>query len=387
MEKPLSHRTLYSLDFFVTAITSFSLVFASLYFFRLGFSYEEILAGAPVWFLTAALTSLIISRHRPFSLVRAGLAIMFGELMLVGFMDKSFSMMIYFFMMHGVFMTLFYTSINTQFLAGLDSGEEVLDERMNYVAFPLIAAFAPIFGGLAIHHLGFRILFLLSGAGVLGLLVETGFIGGGRVFDFSFHNTRQHLAGLRPLIVLEGFWQGVEWTCIPLITFYFISSGLKYGAFLGYIGFAGLLSAFILSRSADNKSEKNAIAYLSLILLSIVTFTSYFAKSKSAWIVIRALAGFLIAVFRPYSLAIIVDWSKTVKESMVARELYLNVGRAGGAAVTLILFVYTGSLYSSLLVSGIVFALYPALVERNGLEPRLFHPKREIERSLQQMSD
>ena len=73
-----------------------------------------------------------------------------------------------------------------------------------------------------------------------------------------------------------------------------------------------------------------------------------------------------MAIYSPLGLALVVDNTKSLIDSMAGRELLLNVGRVSGGLLGLAVLVYS-DIATALIVQGIAIFLYIAALEmKNG---------------------
>jgi hypothetical protein len=212
-------------------------------------------------------------------------------------------------------------------------------------------------------------LFLMSMALALAALAYAGRLKDSSILDLELHKTLKPAKGVRTLACLEGFWQGVTWISIPWITFSFMKSGLEYGSFLSYLGLAGAFAVLLLCRMSDLHKNRMAFIVPITILLSLFTMSSGLTDSFGGWIIINGLISFFVAMTSPFTISVILDKVKDVKDAMVSREFFLNIGRISGVFVVITCLGLFNSLKYSLIIAGLAFMLYPIVLRMKRLYP------------------
>jgi MFS family permease len=240
---------------------------------------------------------------------------------------------------------------------------------------PLLGAVLPFFAGLFIGSYGYASVFLV---GLLALLVGTYLSRRMREnerIEFHFWRAFESLKGIKSLMLLEGLWQGVNWSCFVLITVFFIKDELQFGAFMSLMGVAGGIAALLLARISDKIQNRSAFAGFSAIGLSLSTIASGMVGTLWLWGVTRGINAFFERVAIPFMWTVVADARDArIADAMIGREFLLNAGRVAGilliVTLLLLLIAPTGGvseieiLRTALIISGIVYLAYPVVLHR-----------------------
>jgi len=256
------------------------------------------------------------------------------------------------------------------------------------MVYPVIGAFLPFLSGILITVIGLKKLFAVAALAAFVPLAYTMKTQSDVKIKFDLRKAISETKRVRSIILVEGFWQGVDWMAVPLFTLYYIKSGLKFGAFLSYVGLAGAFAALLLCmRSDKSKSERTKYVLPAVTLTGIFTVFSGIAPTLGYWLILRGFVGFLASVTAPFTMSVLVDKAKSIRDTMLAREVYLNLGRITGVFVLTGLYFTTGDIQQALVVSGVIFMLYPILVLKNKLYPTKISVRSLITDEVREFSD
>jgi len=358
----------YLLQAFYCLPFSLGWAFALLFYVSLGFTATQIMVFYLVHYLTILSVLMLLRKSRAFSLITASLflaAVGFFVISRVETAGEFYLVPVIF----GLASPLFWIPYNIIYFSFAQKDGRALTSGLLFLVLPALNTVMPILAGLMIASQGFRVLFTASMLAAILALVYAIKVGDSKVLDLSYRKTLKPTKGVRTLIYLEGIWQGVSWICVPLITFTFIDSSLGYGSFLSYLGVIGAISSLILCGISDRLRNRTFFLVPAVTLVSVFTIASGLTHSLSGWVVVNGLVGFFIAVTSPFTVSVVLDRDKDIREGMISREFFLNFGRVTGVLTIMLLFHFYGSLHYPLIAAGIAFALYPVVLRAKNLYP------------------
>ncbi|MFH1125876.1 MAG: hypothetical protein V1703_02015 [Candidatus Altiarchaeota archaeon] len=345
--------------------------FALLFYTKLGFSTMQIISFYLIHYLTILSVTMFLRKIRVFSLIKISLFLCALGYLLVYSLKGiiGFSMIPILF---GLAAPLFWIPYNITYFRFTKSDSKALLSGFLFLVTPLLNTVVPFASGVIIESFGFRMIFLISIMTVLIALAYTIVVGDQKTLDLDYWRAIRRTKGVRTLVWIEGVWQGVAWTCIPLMTFDFINSGLKYGAFLSYLGIVGAVSVLLLCKISDKLRNRTFFILPVVTLASIVTIAGGFTQTFGGWVLINGLISFFIAMTSPFTISVILDKAGDVRDSMVSREFFLNTGRTIGVVVILLSYHFFRSLNYALIAAGLVLILYPVVLMAKRLYPNRF---------------
>jgi hypothetical protein len=342
--------------------------FTILFFLRLGFSTAQIAVFYVVHYSVILLAIMLLRASNPYTLIRISLLLAgAGFLAISGLKGAPFFYMIA--ILLGFMSPLFWVPFNTLYFrcSGRDSRAQL--SGFSFIVFPLLNTIVPLLAGAAVDQLGFRVLYAASAFLALAALAYAHHIRERGRMDFGVGKKVEKAKGIRTLVYLEGLWQGIAWTCIPLVTLGYIQTGTDYGSFLSYLGLAGAAAVLLLCRVSDRLGNRTAFITPFITLAAFSTIAACFAFDFGLWVAVNGLISFFIAMTSPFTISLVLDKVADVGGAMVARELFLNAGRLTGAFVLALSLFYTGNLRLPLAIAGLALVLYPLILYRKRLYP------------------
>ncbi|HHQ44765.1 MAG TPA: hypothetical protein ENN13_01340, partial [Candidatus Altiarchaeales archaeon] len=309
MASQIGFKRLYSIQLAIAAIATFAGSFALLYLYQeAGFSYMDLMFAFPAGFLSWGVVVLLAGKHKPFRLLRLGLLVNSLNYLFLVFFVKNLPLLILYNLIQGFYLGLFWLPYDTVYFRMGDKFKTAFHSSIAFLSYPLMNTFMPFIAGSFITATGFRMVFSLASFASLILFVLTGFVRYEHEIDFTFSKMREISRRIRSLLVIEGFWQGVDWIALPLISFYYFTSSLSYGSFLSYIGLTGALASLILCRISDSKGQRRVFAYSSIFMLAALTIISSFTKNELGWTIVRGAVSFTAGVLGPFTVSILLDY-------------------------------------------------------------------------------
>ena len=357
---------IYGLQLLFGLMLVFGWSFAMLHFLNLGFTYLELMVYNFLTYLTAVVIIIGLKKIYVYGSIKIAVYLFIAIFILLINLDSTLELYIIS-MLAGATIPFFWLPVNIVFFRMRSSDNVALFSSLALFFGPSISTIVPYFSGIVISRYGYPTVFGISII-LLGLTLSyIKKIEERIVVDLQFTHAVKACGKLKLVIAVEGFWQGVNMIVFPLYTFYFITESMSYGAFLSYVGFAGALASLLLARISDKSKKRFVFVTSTVFFTAILTIISGFASGYHGWVISRTLLGFAISLYSPFALALVLDNVSSTRKAMVARELFLNIGRLIGGAFVLLMYYVFHSLQSTLIVAGAVFMIYPLIVSKKRL--------------------
>jgi len=354
-------RKLYAIQTAYMFAGSFSATFMFLYMVQAGFSYLDIILYKVMLYTFALITLFSVRsyksmRHIGFGFIGAA-AILFilpfaklsWHIALIGAVD-------------GLTFPLFWIPYNTLYFSQRKGRESAFLAGILFMIPPLLGVVVPVIGGLVYDSAGPAVVFYLGALMFAVCGIYYGWEKGGGI---AVHVKKAFTVGkgLRTLVFVQGYWQGVDWLCVPLVSLYFLTSGTSFGGFFAWLSLVGALSTLYFCRLSDRSGNRVNYLYPSLVMTSAATVMSAFTSDVVNWFVVRAIVGFFVAVSNPFTTSIVLDRVKNTTDAMYVREVMLNFGRLAGVASVVACEFLFGGFQNAFIPAGFILASYPLLVE------------------------
>jgi len=341
-----------------------------LFYINLEFSIAQIIVFYVLQYLTVLSVLMFLGKSDTFRLIGFSLFLSAVAFLAISLLQSQSVSQFYFIaIVSGLVLPLFWVPCNIIYFNFTRMDNKALLSGFSLLIVPLLNAVVPFASGMVIEFSGFRTVFYASVALALIALIYANRIRDDSSLDLDYRKTLKPAKGVRTLICLEGFWQGVTGVCIPLITFTFIATGFGYGSFLSYLGLLGAFASLALCGLSDKMRNRAFFILPIAFLVSASTIISGLSHSMGAWVFVNGLISFFMAMASPFTLSVVLDRVRDVKDAMVAREVFLNLGRLSGVLAVLASYLISGSLHYPLIAAGVAFLLYPAVLKTKKLYP------------------
>lgn len=361
-----SFKRIYGLQVLFGLMLVFGWSFAILHYLNLGFSYLELLFYNIVSFTSAVVIIIVLGEIHAYRAIKvAVLLFIVIFLLLINLTSSSQLFMIS--ILSGATIPFFWIPFNTILFRLRGSDNVAQFSSLAFFVFPTLSIVIPYISGVVIESYGYPTVFGVSIIILCIMLAYIKKIEEPLKININFTQAVRAAKNLRSIMLIEGFWQGVNWIVFPLYTYYYIKESASYGAFLSYVGFAGACASLLLARISDRFKKRHVFVCTTVILTAVLTIVSGAVSGQYPWIISRTLVGFAVSLYAPFTLTVVLDVMDSTRTAMVAREVFLNLGRIVGGVFVLIAYLAFGSLQSTLIVSGLVFLLYPIIVSKKGL--------------------
>ncbi|VVB61238.1 Major Facilitator Superfamily protein [uncultured archaeon] len=353
-----SFLRLYTIQFFYIISHVFGWTLSSLYFVQIGYSFIDIAVYFAASFISSVLTVMALKHFHSNRLMRAGLILKFLVFATAAYLYVK-PLLLFSEIMQGVMAIFWWVPMNIHFFRHKKEGRNASHSGLYFLMWPLVSTILPAVAGAAAEKYGMKTVFFSAAALILPAIVLSFRAKESSQININFKRFTEYTKGVKTLLFLQGIWEGVDWTVVPLATLSFVSAAAGFGAFYSYLGFFGIVAFFIAGRASDRIKKRAIFLYPVTVAMALSTILSGLSTTFLAWGVFRGAVSFLVNLFSPFSMTVVVDTSKSLEESMIAREFLLNFGRALGAMIVVLLLIMSVPIQHALVVSGAILLLHP----------------------------
>lgn len=156
------------------------------------------------------------------------------------------------------------------------------------------------------------------------------------------YSVRQIFTSIRPtrmLVFLEGFWDTITFSLIPIFALFFLHTPQTYGLYLSYLALVSVAANLLLGRTSDRLGKRVAFLYPITLTLAISTLLLPVATHEfTFWLIFTGIIQFFLPLFRSLTISLFIDIQEDLTIALPGRELTLAVGRVLGATLTVISF-------------------------------------------------
>ncbi|MCK4550471.1 MAG: hypothetical protein KAT91_00810 [Candidatus Aenigmarchaeota archaeon] len=362
----------YTVQFFYTFAQIFVFSILFLYLFKTGFSNLEIAVFSTLRFAAAALVLIFLKNVKFRRTITLG--IIFKSLYLASFayFIAGFEVLQLYAtaIIVGIVLFIFWVPYNIRFFSFGNKENNAFMGSIIFLLWPMLNVFLPAAAGFIARDFGFRALFFSAAAINILALVFVKRTGKDRLLHFDIKKALKNTEGVRTLNMLEGIFEGILWTAVPLATISFITAEVDYGLFFSYLGLFGALAAVVLARMSDKMKKRTIFIYPTVILLGISTILAAFSNTLILWAIANAAIAFIWALVAPFQVAVVLDKSKNLVDAMASREFFMNLGRVMGGFAAIVSLILFGLLEYSLVLAGITMFLYVHVLHTKKLYPK-----------------
>ena len=368
MYRSREFRRVYLIQVVYLSVAAFSWSFVPFHLVDMGFSYTDLILFRLFAYLTGALAALFYTRYRIMGSVGVGFLGFALILLLMPFVrDSPFLMLLA--VLDGLTCPMFFIPYNTLYFGFRGAVGSAFLASLGYLVMPAVGVAAPLLAGFIVEAYGVAVVFLIGAAVLFYAAVHYGRQPGG-VLSVDARRALSAGKGLKALLFIQGFWQGVDWICVPLFTLYFLTSGVSYGGFLSYVAVFGAFSTLYFCRVSDRTGNRVNYLYPSIVLTAAATVLSGLVSDLFNWFMVRGFIGFFVAVANPFTVSIVLDRMRNTGDAMYLRHLLVTAGQLAGTLLVLTCHLFLGGFQKAFIFAGLLLFTYPLIVEYKKLYPR-----------------
>lgn len=331
------------------------------YFFNMGLSLPEIYLADIFWFVAGLILLPLFKgfRTKPFMLAGCALALL-SVLALLLYPEPG-SAYIYRFIL-GTTHFFFWLPFNTIYYEYRKENNASLS-AIYYSVSPVLALILPALAGIIAGNLGYAELYQLAIATYALAFILALFWLKDRKYEYDFRTSMESVSGLKSIIFLEGFSVMVIVSLtLPIMILLFIDEPIEVGWFLSLATVFSIAASFLVSDVSDKLHKRRVFLLLSALGFGLSVAATVFAPDLTFFFIAFGMVNFFARIFSPISFALAVDNSKSLADTMVAREFMLNLGRLAGGLAGFVIFMTFG-IGAVLLFQGLAFLAYLPIFE------------------------
>ncbi len=348
------------------ASTSLGFSLFEVYFFNLGVSIPGIYLADSLWFLGSLLVIPLFRGFRARDFMLAGIAISFVSVGLLLLQPAPIAA-IAFRLLIGVTNLFFWAPFNTLYYE-YRKGDNAAMGAMYYAVSPILSLFTPAIAGFFASSFGFPLLYGLAMLTFAATFVAAFFLIENKGYRYSAASCIRSISGLRSLIFMEGF-AGMAITSISLnvMLLLFENRPEGFGLFTSFVTVFAVAASFVTARLSDKVKRRREFILPLVALFSVAAVFASQSHDLLSFFIGFGLVSFISRIFYPLPLALVVDNSKSLVESMVGREIFLNLGRLCGGLLGYLVLLQT-DISTVLLLQGLLLFAYVPIFENRKMK-------------------
>lgn len=360
LNHPFSKLTLVYLFWIAAGILGGALF--EVYFFGLGMGMPEIFSTAVLWFTGSLILTPLFKRInlRRFMLVGIAIGLLsVAVLYAIKVREAAFA----FRFLLGLTHFFFWIPFNIAFY-GFGKENNARLSALYYSVGPLLMLLLPGFSGLVASTLGYESVYALAIISyIITFILALSFLEN-RTYEYDFLQSIRSVAGLRTLVFLEGMAPNIMVSVILEIMLLKYASGpLEFGAFTSLTTIFAIIASIMIAHLSDRQKRRREFIIMSSAGFGAAAVIASSAPDIAAFFIGVSLINFVKTIFFPMPMALVIDNSRDLPNTMVGREFVLNSGRVAGAVLgTVLTFYYDVSF--ALFAGGIIMLFaYPFAFE------------------------
>lgn len=237
---------------------------------------------------------------------------------------------------------------------------------------PIISVLAPIFAGL------------LTNIDIKSVWVITFIIGAisfiisrkqdDLKININLYESIKTIKYTKWLLFVEGVWEALLFSSIPIFTLLFINSYMQYAVFASYLAALGAIANLIFGTITDKINKRAVFLYPLTVILGVVTMLFYFGINNYIfWIILVSIINLILPLYWNLSTTIVIDSVSDTTMAMPAREWMLAVGRVIGSILVFLSLVYESEPKIIFIILGLFMLLYPVIMLWNSKIKKFIH--------------
>ncbi|MBI5061499.1 MAG: hypothetical protein HZB67_04260 [Candidatus Aenigmarchaeota archaeon] len=330
--------------FFIGIVIGWNLIF--IFLKSMGFTTLEMLVFVVSTYATFLALSMIIKKLDSNLSIKISLAVRGSSFLLLVMVFSP--VQIYLAGMLVGAITLFYwIPFNIKSNNAMQKEESAFKNGLISVVSPMLTAVATLAGAGFAEHFGYHLLFVSAAFMMVLAYFYVDKTGSSFKINLDPAKGLESVKPIRSLFLLQGFWEGIFWFAVPIITLSFTSSITVFGAFLTYVAIFGVAATLLVTRISDQKRNRKSFILPIFFLTAIFMIASYFTTDFLTWSIVNSGIAFFAAMMSPFMGALVKDKLEDLHNGIFGREILLNAGRLAGCmamAIALLLENFKASL-------------------------------------------
>ncbi|MFH0884430.1 MAG: MFS transporter [Candidatus Micrarchaeota archaeon] len=335
------------------------------YFYNMGMSIPQIYLAEGFWFV-AGLAMIPLFRgfnSRVFML--GGVAIAFCSVTVLFLFPAPWAAFV-FRLLVGMTHLLFWVPFNIMFYEFRKENHATLG-AIYYSVGPLLSLVVPAVAGLLATAISFQALYLVSMAFFVLTFIAAAFLIESKEYRYDFILCIKSIRGLKSMVFLEGFSAAIiVGVSLPVMLLTYVERPLEFGIITSLVTIFAVLAMMFTARLSDQVQRRGSFLLPVVACFSIATILTSQAPDLVLFFAGFGLVSFFSRIFFPLPLALAVDNSKSLTDTMVGREFMLNLGRLAGVLVGYAALAYADIRLALLLQGAALLLFIPIFNSRKG---------------------
>jgi MFS family permease len=332
------------------------------YFYNSGMSIAEIYLADAFWFVAALVMVPLFRGFRARDFMLAGICLATMSVSVLYLFQGAWTAAA-FRLLLGMTHLLFWAPFNIMFYEFRKDNHATMG-AIYYSVGPVISLITPAFAGILAATLGFQTLYLLAIASFAITFAAAALFVENRKYEYGFDASLKSILGLRSLIFMEGFGAAVITSVsLPTMLLLYLSKPEEFGIFTSLVTAFALVASILAARLSDKEKKRRSFLLPVAACFGIAAIFAGISPSVSFFFIGFGLVNFFSRIFFPLQLALAVDNSLSLTETMVGREYMLNLGRLAGTLLGFFIIAFS-DIRMALIIQGAILLIYVPLFER-----------------------
>ena len=346
---------------FFTIGTLFFTSLFELYFSTLGLSISQIILSSIGIYLSPILLLPLLSKVGTRKSIFIGFVV-YGIAAAVLFAVHSQASPFLTRAIIGLTIVFFWIPFNTKYYEFSRSNSAFLGS-LYYSLSPILGLVFPALSGIIATGYGYMSVFGISALFFAISSIIAYKLGEDKTYKYDLWKSIESIKGLRTLFFIEGFGINsiVPVTLSSMILLYF-KQPAEFGGVLSGATLFSIIASLITAKYSDKSGERRLFIIGSSLGFLLSAIFTVIAKDAVSFFIGFSLIGFFRGILMPLPLALSVDISKNLPQTIIARELFLNLGRVALVILGYFVIIYF-DIRALLLIQTIVAAFYIPVFE------------------------
>jgi MFS family permease len=317
-----------------------------------------------IYYLLTFFVALVGILYLPKNKISAKKAIFWGILLNLSYvlvLVKIFSPLQLYLsaILSGLNVVYFWVPYNIMYFKYSSENNRGLNSGIYFLITPIIGITLQPLSGIVAEKFGFYTMFFI---GFLLYLIPLFWVR--YLPDFTWNlDIKKEISTLK--FNWSTFFQGIasriNWALIPIFSLFFLKTPKQFGLFFGYLGIVTALASVINGYISDKIKNRKVFFYL-LSSLAVISFLPLaFVENVYYWGIFAGISSLCMSLANPFWLTFNLDYYKEigVDKTMILREVFLNLGYVFNLLIVFLVFYFTSSAKTSLIVISLMCCLLP----------------------------